>query len=379
MLQVPLKTDGHQAAHQAETGPEQPVGEGAGARSRLLRRLLVILVSVCATLAALEATARFLVVLGHPPQGLSRQFDRKLAQATLPPDGDKPVVFFMGTSLTSRAVYADLLAARLAEAGIDADVRNIACSATWPKDEVFLLKQAMEAGNKPSLVVCDLAPSALNIDRRYSTDYSPGLLDSYVGRSQVKQPHDVPGIVDQLLNRNSFLYAYRGYLKEQLAGLFDKVFSPGKELTPGVLATVSAEEDVSPYGWAPAYRVAGPKGLKERVVVRDRQLKNIARRRVRADIANYDWAAPLQQFCSDNNIPLVFVWLPVHPVGEEFYRLHLNLSFQDCEEAFLAAAKRSGSIVLDLHDSDTDPYHFVDFEHLNPAGAAQVTERIAGG
>lgn len=338
---------------------------------------MVILLSVGATLAALEATARFLVVLGQPAQGLSRQFDRKLALATLPPDGHKPVVFFMGSSLTSRAVYADLLAARLAEAGIDADVRNIACSGTWPKDEVFLLKQAMEAGNKPSLVVCDLAPSALNLDRRYSTEYSPGLLGSYVGRCQVEQASDIGGIVDQLLSRASFLSAYRCYLKEQLTGLFDKVFSPGKQLTPRVLATVSAEEDVSPYRWAPAYRVAVLPGLKERVGVRDKQLKNLARRKDSEGMANYDWAAPLQKFCVHNNIPLVFVWLPVHSIGEELYRMHLNLSFQDCKDAFLAAAKRSGSLVLDLHDADTNPCHFVDFEHLNPAGAAQVTEQIA--
>ncbi len=240
-------------------------------------------------------------------------------------------------------------------------------------EQLFILKSVLDRGVKPQAVICDVVPAALGSSGQIANAYQTRLIDSCLGKRSIGSRSDPRVLMEQFLTSMFYIYGYRSYIKEQLTRLLGRVFAPGE--TGRHVPYYSVFREASPNGWAPSYRVAGEDGLRRSIARRSRS--EVSRRDLSGTIPSYECARSLQEFCAQRSIPLLFVWLPVHPIAAQYYRTHLNLSPEECHNAFAAAAELYGGGFLDIHDTDHDPYHFCDFDHLNAAGAIHATERIA--
>lgn len=375
VLQTPTPARGSIATPETRTS-HAVAGDGTLPASRtVVRKVCLILLSAVAVLLLCEAVARILVTVGRPVQGGSRDFDSKYAIALSPSEHNRPTIFCVGDSLISRAIYAELLSARLRDSGIDVNVRNLAVCGSCPGDECFLLKRAIDSGVWAQAVIYDVTPVALKADPFFVRGYSARLSESYIGNRFLAEPTDLLGQLQRILCQNSYLVGYRGYIKEQLQSTIDRACTPGKHLAQSLIGKIMAE--TSPCGWAPAYTTAEVDDLNDGVEDRP-AWPGLPNARKSNPISPYVYErGPIKEFCAERGIPLIFVWLPAHPLAAKMILKQLGMSTQDCQRAFASAAKTPGTWFLDLHDIDQDPRHFMDLTHLNAAGAIATTERLS--
>lgn len=349
---------------------EASLKKGESRKTVILKQSLHVLLALLLLFAAMESAVRILLTFAHPPRGPSYEFDRKLIVARYPAEANRELLLVTGTSLASTGIYSDLLGARLRKSGRNVAIRNIACSGIWPEDQLFLLKQSIATGLKPRAVICDLVPVAINADGPFTRLHSPAFQESFVGKTEAN-----PDKFQACLNRTFYLYSYRAYLKQQLASVFERIFTPQKFFNIDIPTTPRSE--ASSLGWLPSVNVSDDDSIRNafRKPARIKQIQDIPRKHGAKPV--YEWVGKITDYCKSENIPVVFVWLPVHPVANEYYQKHLGLSLTECRDTFAEAVREGDAAFLDLHDLDHDPAHFTDFEHLNSAGTVATTEELA--
>jgi hypothetical protein len=326
-----------------------------------------------------EGVARYLVVLGRAEQSHTREFDGKYHLASQPNKNPQGSVVMLGNSLMARAAYAELLEARLQEANLSIDVRNLAAGGNTPGMNLFLLKRAVESGVQPRLVILNVAPFIFNdhyVNNRQSTP--EGLFrKSYLGRCFYQVPTTWEGQAECALGKGSYLVRYRDFIKSQLVGLPGTVANPKKGMKFKPVKYPKGE--VSPKGWSPAYEVYTHEQYVDKFSMNsDYQKLNMQV----ADrfLANYAWTAEpvqaFQRYCEEQGIPLLLVWFPEHPVWKDYYT-HYGLEQEAFLPRFQALATPPHSYFVDLHDRDPDGSHYYNPDHQNALGAFKTTTLLS--
>ncbi|MBC7998746.1 MAG: hypothetical protein IAF58_12430 [Leptolyngbya sp.] len=339
------------------------------------KKVAVSIVALASLFWVLEGIARFIVVAAHPAQFSSREFDIKHALALQKPWNGAGTVYFLGSSYTSRAIYADLIERRLFERGKFANVRNLASMGSFPMDNLHLLKTAVENGNKPTAVICEFVPVALKASKRFSHDYSDAFKGSYAGRIISHKPgSSVRKELLFALEKHSYLVHYRAFIRELLTKLPQILFDSDNGLRPQFDHKVRELSSVG--GWVPDHTpgpfgdpklsAQGRIGYLKKMTFFDEQKQQELDYRIIDSVGNY---------CREQKIPLVILWLPTSP---EFRRLSAeSLNITDAQ---LVAKLRSfddgkDTLVWDMNKVD-DKSLFVDADHLNVRGAIQISEKL---
>lgn len=343
-------------------------------RRDLTRRIWLSALSAVLTAAFLEGLARVTVVVGHPAQFGTQEFDIKHKVATTPPANGDPTIFFMGSSYISRGVYADLIEKRLNDRGQHVNVRNLASVGAFPMDELFLLKTAIKHGAKPQRVIYEVIPLALGAE--FAGQYSETFRESYRGSTEIR-PQGLLSGIQKSIEKHVFLVRYRAYFKEILSHWTRIALDAEKETNPDF--DPKAHIQCSPDGWLPDYsKVAPLDTLAQSVVGRSQFILATLKRTDNSGTGSlkYDCVIPVRDFCRENNIPLTLIWLPTHGDFRTFCERYLKKSDGEILDSFQRVTKEWNCGFIDLHHDD-DISHYADCDHLNVRGAIEVSERIA--
>ncbi len=143
-----------------------------------VRKFSTAILAIAVLLLVAEGLARAVICAIDPIQFGSAEFDAKMRLANTPVPSGKPCLYFVGSSHTSRAVYADLIAARLKEAGHDVVVRNIACSGSFPKEQLLILQHALKTSPGPAMVISECNQSGFSMSESFLNSYSQHFITS---------------------------------------------------------------------------------------------------------------------------------------------------------------------------------------------------------
>lgn len=348
----------------------------------MLRSFLKFLLTFTLVFLLCEGAARQFIALSHLPQGSSILLDSKFHLARQPYDTDKPTMLLLGDSYMNMAIYPELLAHRLGQSGLRPEIRNLANPGNNARMSLFFLKQAMAKGAHPKLVLLNLNPALFNPDQVWESETL--FRRSYLGQCFYQPPTDWMGQLDCTLQKVSFLFRYRGVLKEQTSRFFTTISKADKLLRanpwgnkPHVYA------DISPGGWAPGYRIGAPPPAPKAASTPQPGLKPGERAEAGSDIesalpspspSRWDSEAlrELQTYCQARNIPLVLVWFP-DTQSEQGQPDSDHLA-----EKFAALAHEPHTRLINLRATRLGAESYYDDGHVNVLGALRLTEKLAG-
>lgn len=371
---VPI-SDPTPAFHPSLPHAEHPHPEIPVSLKFLLKRGLVALLVVVLTFLAVECVARLIVGLAVPVQSLDKTMDAKYYLAKRPMAEDKPKVLVSGDSLAEFAVYPELMASELKDKGYDVDVRNLASIGNTAERAIFLLKTSIDAGNRPDVVVYDLNPRLFN-KAFLAADNDPGeagnlFAKSYVGSCVYPKAGGMAKL-DCLLKKNSYLYRYRSFLKDELAALPETLSKPAQRLKLDF--EDRPETEISKAGWMPAYKVF-TKGEFYREYSKPQYNSQFLEH-----FDRFEWTdetlMQMAAFCKKENIPLILVWLPEHELMNRYYS-HYHLSQEYFHVRFKALSKKLNLPLLDMRNAVRDAGEFYDPDHVNSIGSINLSRQLA--
>jgi hypothetical protein len=353
------------------------------------KQILLSLFVIAATLLVCETLARIVVALGNPPDFGSINFDRKYALAHVYSKQKKtvPSLIFLGTSYTEAAIYADYMQQLLKSDNIlDVDVLNLAVRSSWTRDQLFLLKNAMNAKSVPLIVFYDVSPIGFGLNGDYAERFSEQLAKSH--KNYLLEPKD-DGLnsFKSKVKDFSYLVRYRPYFKQLLVELPKQAFN--LEGFRAYIRKYSPSTESSGRGWTPLPSMATESELAETESIRTGNFKAWSMPdKLDPEQISYKGLNTLSAFCRKNHIPLVLLWLPVHKRAESVWKNALGLSAQDCQKGFAKLVDNRNVFLMDFHNSlaqrdetsraQTNLYNpdFADCDHVNAIGAIKTTDMI---
>jgi hypothetical protein len=347
------------------------------ARNRFFGLVLVATLVFLATVLVAEGIARLTVGLALPLESHDKGYDAKYYLAKRLVEKGQPLIILSGTSLSDWGVYPELLRAELQQKGYRAQVRNLSSMGNTAEQSIFLLKTAIDAGNRPKLVVFDLNPLFFN--KAYLEDdqkpLSAGGLfaKSYMGGCLAAKPQEAFAKMDCGLKKASYLYRYRSFFKDQLTALPEALLKPAKRQKLDFKDHPYVE--ISLDGWRPAFPVHTSVEFDE--MYREpppymlKQLQHYGQFRFTDETL-----VKMAAFCKRENIPMIALWTPQHPLMNRYYAKY-KLSQGYFEERFKAVTASQGIPFLNLRQAVQDPALFYNPDHLNALGAIALTRQLA--
>ncbi len=344
-------------------------------RETVLRCTIAILLTLC----VLEGFARYTISIGHPNMGPTAEFDKAYVLAQKPATPGKQLIVVVGGSFSKRAVYSEYIEQQMAKAGYDVEVRNLATVACSVYEQLALLERATKSAGKPALVIADFRPLAFvsNYLKR-TIDYEKVRFDeSYTGRRcELAAKNDPLSKLQDFAESNSYLIGYRRTLRYTLMSWMSLLFD--SEHFRFKRATRTDElEGQSPHGWSPVFEimdsselVEGKKGFEDRV-------KMVSDLCSPAPISWTDeYSLPLRNFCTKNNIPLMYVWEPVHPALSGIYE-KAGVPLDGFKSRLEHLTKYPNVFAFDAHDIDPAGDHYKSIDHVNYRGALVFSEGLS--
>jgi hypothetical protein len=329
---------------------------------------------------AVEAGTRILVSLTQPEQGPSRGFDRKYYLAKTPPDPKNPnYVVLLGDSFTNTGLYPELLSARLKESGLNLNVRNLASSRSTPAMNLFFLKTAQQSRIQPKLVIYNINLEIFNRFYINHPDATPenSLKKTYIGQCVYNSPQGFEESADCFLQKYSYFFRYRNYLKQQFNRLDRNIFLTEKMLQRSALTEGCTVMETSTEGWSPGYLVYTKSDYAKAFQV---SAQNVAQfQQVTGHRFQWDDQAfrQIQAYCIKQHIPFILVWFPYNPVENMYYGTSREKTLKQYEKNFAQLSQAPNTWFIDLHDTDSNPTHYLNTTHLNIVGAIQLTNNLA--
>ena len=196
-----------------------------------------IFLAVASVLLFAELVARFLVFIDPPVLTGNQIFEEKyyVLQSVKP---KTPVIFCLGDSMMSRAIYPDLLKSLLEEQGINVEVVNLAVDGSSTDVAKKFLQLALKRHVEPSLVLCNLPVTCLSgTSQAKPTKISlpvaeppdeledPKFLhNTYLGRSLLENPN-FGDRLNVLVESESAIIRNRGYFKSRIKEFIGSIFN----------------------------------------------------------------------------------------------------------------------------------------------------------
>lgn len=335
-------------------------------------QIRVTLASIFVVLLMFELFARFLVSLGDPVQFCDSEFDSKWQIATHVQNPKTPQMFVLGTSLSERAIYSELITERLKKEGVDVNITNLASSGSFCKDWLFQLKTALKHSTSCKAVVIEVSKMGFLYPASVTQTYRKELLDSY-SSFLLTEPKNQTELLISLLNTVSYAFRYRSYLKSLTSEIpLNMLFGDAGRKNWVNTATHS---EFSKSGWGPGYNFVTSEALEFSKSERKKTIDLFLNALDRKQMA-YSSIKPAIEFCAKEHIPVIFLWLPVHPEFDRWYEETTKISAELFEEVISREAKTCNAKVIDMH-TFSDSSSFQDGDHLNAVGAVKVSEGIA--
>jgi len=359
--------------------PVQKTDEGiavsvatATAPKRASYKIRVTLASIFIVLLMFELCARFLVALGDPVQFCDSEFDSKWQIATHVQNPKTPQIFVLGTSYSERSIYSELITERLKKKGIEVNITNLASSGSFCKDWLFQLNTALKHSDRCKAVVIEVSKMGFILPASVTQTYRKELLDSY-SSFLLTEPKNTTELLISLLNTLSYAFRYRSYLKSLTSDIpLNMLFGDAGRKNWVNTATHS---EFSKSGWGPGYNFVTAEAVEftksERKKTTDLFLHKLDRKQM-----PYLSIKPAIEFCVKEHIPVIFLWLPVHPDFDRWYEETTKISTEQFKAVISREAKACNAKVLDMH-SFSDLSDFQDGDHLNAVGAVKLSENIA--
>lgn len=341
-------------------------------RKTFIRIAAIVVGILVVALATLEIAARIIIGMTHFNHYGTAEMDLKYELAVNPPT-DAPTIFFMGSSHTARAVFADLVERRLRDARLDVNVRNLGSPDSYTGDQLFLLKTAVDHGAKPAAVVYEVLP--LLIDTTASP-YAPIFSRSPEG--QLIAPMNRPSMLKRFLLNNSYLVRYRVPLYKLCRKIPRMIFAPAIDYR--VKEPFGEHSECTPGGWLLALKEkALYEAQKPTVVDRYYQLRSILTDKAELDgKPTYEILDTIRDYCSLNKIPLLLVDYPIDERLRAYTEEQLHTSRQELRRRMQSLATQWKCELIDLEDNFNQSY-FADCDHVNVLGAIDLSERLAAG
>jgi hypothetical protein len=342
------------------------------------RKVLITLAAVLSMLFIMEAAARFIVAVGRPRMFGGYEIDAKKQIAEQSGKDGLPRLFFLGTSFTSHGIYTDLITDNLQRAGFSVSAYNLAHNGSYAADQLLMLRSALNNEYKapPSAVVFEVSPLMLAALPGTENAFSQPVLTSYEGGPLVEREPGIVGDIKFALARQFFLIRYRPYLLKQFHAIPSYICATLSEVTRKIEPAVVRE--VSPNGWSPAYwLVRDPNQIAKSISERDARMKELfpVGDTGRAKLS-FTSIGCISQECQTRHIPLVLVWLPMHPDYLSVCCKKLAMNEEELGATMRHFAELSHAEFLDMHN-DRDLRHFHDCDHLNVLGSIDVSNRIS--
>ncbi|MGH9549714.1 MAG: hypothetical protein ACRD3W_10080, partial [Terriglobales bacterium] len=229
---------------------------------------------------------------------------------------------------------------------------------------------------KPVLVISDVRPAAFTpfFEEHSGKSESRTFNESYLGR-RYSARSDAAAKLNNELERVSYLYGFRSYLRESLLHWMQMVAQP-EVWRRQSLATQESHDGCSMNGWTPRFQVMSETAL----VPGDPEFERIVNR-LESLVGKqpFHWTdrstEQIRAFCADKHVPLLFVWYPTHPMLKEAW----SKAGVDSDE-FGSIFRRLCSknvYFLDMHNADQDIHHFYTRDHLNAYGAIKFSDLFA--
>jgi hypothetical protein len=335
--------------------------------------------AILLTLFCLELCARFIVSIGSPRQGPNPAYDIKYGLARLPLEPGKKLILCVGGSYTKRALYPELIEKELKHAGADVDMRNLASVACSPQEQLSLLKAAVEKNGKPALVISDLRLLAFNKNYLAKTvDYERLVFEeSYLGRrTTLGAAPDLRSHFVDFAERQSYLIGYRSYLRSLFLN-WAMYLAQSEDVRTARASRLDLFEGYSTKGWSAGYQIGEFKALNPGQKQFEQDVVDIKGCLGPQPIVWSDEVTkPIRDYCRSQSIPLLFVWMPVHPKLEPIY-LEAGAPFSKFAELFDGLRQYDNTFYVDLHDVDNDDLDFISIDHVNYRGAQVFSQRLA--
>jgi hypothetical protein len=349
--------------------------EAMVSKKYILHKIFIASFVVLLTFLSAEGVARLLVSLAIPAQSHGKDFDAKYYLAKRKLDEKKPILSIVGNSLSDWGIYSEFLASEIKNKGYDIQVQNFSAEGNTTEQNIFLLKTSIKAGSRPNLVLYSLHPAHFSkaFLKAESKPVESTLLfeKSYIGGCLYPEKSSWQQKFRCFFKKSSYLYRYRGFLKNELAALPDILRSPEKRLKLDFRDRPTVE--VSPGGWRPVYTVFTEREFAQKYKQPPEHLR----------LEYFDhiqWTdetlIKMAAFCKREKIPLVAIWLPQHPSVKQYYAKH-HISQEYFLVRFKSLSESLGIRFMDFHQAFPDSDKFYSPDHLNTLGAISFTQQLA--
>lgn len=355
---------------------QSPVQVGVLKRAHLKPALLILL-SVLISLAVAEGMTRAIMCAVKPVQYGSKELDAKMAIAGTPLPANTPCIYFLGSSHTARAIYAELIAERLKKAGYNIEVRNLAAGASYPADELMILDHAIKTSPGPFTIAYECLENGFSVARSAAYDHGPQIKSSvYLKNSTSDWP--VLKEVDIWLKQNIYLIRYRSQLKEKMHELCENIFAPAKFILPGGY-TKSAHGDVSVKGFSPVYSTLDEATYQKTRDYRFKQTDLFDFKTEKSERRQRYYALEnVFKYANEHSAKVAMIWMPVHPRFRQALEEKMETTEEQMSARIANAARLDNAALVDVHKVEQDD-KFSDCDHLNVLGAIETSKQIADG
>lgn len=338
-----------------------------------LKRVIVAFFVVLITFVISEGLVRLLIVYAQPELSHAKEFDYKFQLAQRYAKENQPGILILGDSLIDFALYPELFAARLSNAGLNLGITNLAVPGNSYEHDLLLLKTAIAQGHKPVLVIVNAHLRLFN-QSYYKTQVQnrKNFERSYLNRCLVGSKRSWNSTLRCELEKNIFLIRYRDFLKMELDTMPGTLLNPKKRMS--VVPNLFPKAEFSPDGWTPGYEIYSKQAFSAKFSSQA-HFKQLA-----TDLKEFHWTdlhfSRLADFCRKEKLPLMVVWLPEHPVNAQVYRAY-GLSLKALTTSLDNTLKKEQVIWVNLRDNFKSSEIYMDPEHVNPEGAILVTRQVA--
>ena len=369
--------------------------------------LVLTLVIATISLFFCEAAVRFIVYVGKPSLTENPQYHVKyLVAKKLTNEQDN--VLLMGDSLMKAGLYPELVTAKLRKINKRIRVVNLGVNGSTQTDAIAYLEFLREKGIKPRLVVYDyeVANTGSNSAANNSSNkavgsipYSPGIAlnrnaanpapliasvnqnvgsgsKSYLFNGLLSRPSNFWKSCELFFSDQLYLVRYRASIKTLILEYLKACKFPARFERKSYVEPADWDDyGTTPDGMSPNHKLIFEENRSD-------QAKAISTSHSTSPQSEHyqyrpDAYQPVIEYCQQNQIPLVLVWLPHQSsiYREFYYRAPYTEAW--FRQQFDSYAKKQGIYPMFINTLSEDSNFFTDFRHLSTYGCIKASELFA--
>jgi hypothetical protein len=360
-----------------------------------------------------EVAVRFIVYVGKPSLTENPQYHLKyLVAKKITNEQDN--VLLMGDSLMKAGIYPELVTAKLRKINKRIRVVNLGVNGSTQSDAIAYLEFLREKGVKPRLVVYDFevsntgsntatknsaykvaslssaAPTVgMNLNTALAATEAPAVASvsakgktgpfaskGYLFEGLLSRPNNFWKSFELFFSDQSYIVRYRATIKTFILEFLKSCKFP---------ARFERKSFVEPKDWDDYGTTTDGMSPNHKLILEENRLeqaKAIAPSHSTSPQSEYykyepDTYRPIIEYCQQNQIPLVLLWLPHQSsIYREFY-YQAPYTESWFRQQFDSYAQKPGVHPIYLNTLNEDSNFFTDYRHLSTYGCVKASELFA--